>query len=449
MDLTKEKIPKLIRKLAIPASIGFFFETMYNVVDTFYAGMLSTVAIAALSLSFPIFFIMIAIGIGISQGSASLIANAIGEKNRKKARFCTAQSLSFSAIFSVMLTLVGLLVSPFLFGILGASGEYMAMSLEYINIVLWGTIFIFLQMAINSSLNAQGDMKSFRNILIAQFFINIVLNPLFMFGWFGIPKMGIAGLAIATVAAEFIGFVYLYWKLSRTKLWQNAEFKEMIPKADMYSELSHHGFPASINMLTVALGIFVITFFVSKFGQNAVAAYGIATRIEQIALLPSIGISTAVLSISGQNNGAKLFGRLKETWVKSLKYGILIIIAGGIMVFAFAGFLMRIFTENNEVIEIGKAYLPIATLLFPAYIILFISTSLLQGMKKPMFAVWIGLYRQILALIVLLPILAFQFGIVGIWWGVFSVNWSAAIFAFFYAERILKKSYPAKRSMPV
>jgi Na+-driven multidrug efflux pump len=167
--LITKPIPGLIAQLAIPASIGMFFNTMYNVVDTYFSGLISTEAIAALSLSFPVFFVILAIGFGISTGATALIANALGAGDEKKAQRYAIQSVSFTLLLSISLTLVGLFSAPFLFRLLGAGGTYLTSSLTYINIIFYGLVFFSLTYVLNAILAAQGDTKSFRNVLIIGF----------------------------------------------------------------------------------------------------------------------------------------------------------------------------------------------------------------------------------------------------------------------------------------
>ena len=194
-------------------------------------------------------------------------------------------------------------------------------------------------------------------------------------------------------------------------------------------------------MATIGIGIFVITYFISQFGEKAVAAYGIATRIEQIVLLPTIGLTIAALSIVGQNNGAKKYERIKETLKLCLRYGLTIMSVGAVALFFTKRLLMTVFTKDLEVINIGSHYLGIACLIFLAYPLLFITISTLQGMKRPMYPVWIGLYRQILAPIVVFYFLVnvLDWGIDGIWWGIFGITWSAGIITILYARYVLKK----------
>jgi putative MATE family efflux protein len=441
MDLTTDPIPGLVRKIAVPASIGYFFNTMYNVVDTYFAGFISTDALAALSISFPVFFIIIAMGSGISQGGTVLIANALGEKDPERAHQICVQCISFGCLFSIALTFAGLLSAPMLFQILGASGKYLEIALDYINLILCGTTFFVLQSISNACLNAQGDTRSYRNVLIAGFFLNCVLDPWFMFGGLGIPAMGIRGIALATIFIQFLGMIYMLHRLSLTKLW-DGPILSMLAPSRIYREIAGQGFPASFNMVSVAVGIFVITWFISMFSTESVAAYGIATRIEQIVLLPTIGLNIAVLSMTGQNNGARKPGRIRETLHTTMKYGLVMMIVGGLLLFPLAGPMMKAFTNDPIVVAHGVDYLRIAAITLCSYVILFQTVNLLQGLKRPMFALVIGLSRQIIAPFIVFYLLAFKLGMreSGIWWGIFLVTWSAAIITHFFGRHMLSKT---------
>jgi putative MATE family efflux protein len=448
-SLTTEPIPELVRRIAIPASIGFFFNTMYNVVDTYFAGLISTQALASLSLSLPVFFIIIAMGTGVSTGATALIANALGAGKREEARLYAAQAISFGILTSLALTVLGLLISPFLFRVLGATGEYLSTVLDYMNTLFLGTVFFMVLYMLNAVLNGQGETRPFRNFLIVGFFLNIALDPWFIYGGLGVPAMGVVGIALATLAAQGVGCVYLARKVLQSGLVSRHELASLWPKLEPFKEIARQGLPASVNMLTVAMGIFVITYFVSRFGKEAVAAYGSAMRIEQIALVPTIGLNVATLTLVAQNNGARLFHRVREVLRTTLLYGAIVIAPGAAAILVWAKQLMAFFTADGAVLSVGATYLMIDALALYAYVILFVNVAALQGMKRPMFSLWIGLYRQIVA-----PFIVFWFltemlevGLLGIWWGVLAITWSAAGYSFFYTRRILRKvSYPGNVS---
>jgi putative MATE family efflux protein len=450
MNLTSDPIPSLIRRIALPASIGFFFNTMFNFVDTWFAGKISTDALAALSLSFPVFFLILASGSGLNQGTTALIANALGREDKREATLLLIQSILFALTISTLLTVVGLCAAPSLFRLLGAEGDYLRMSLEYMNVVMAGTVFFILQMTLNALLNARGETRIFRNVLIGGFLLNLGFDPWFLYGGAGLPPMGIAGIALATVLVQFLGCVYLLLHLRRTDLLQSVEPSFFAPHWKQLREIAQQSVPAGLNMLTVALGIFVITWFASRFGKEPVAGYGIATRIEQMILLPTIGLNFAVLSLSGQNFGAGRIDRIRLSWHTSLKWGLSLMTAGGVILACLRAPLMAQFSTDPKVIEHGTNYLGIAALTLPAYPILFQTVFLLQGMKRPLFGLLLGLYRQFAAPALAFWGLAFGLGLGtwGIWWGIHLVTWSAAAIAFWRGHHILNRNMEGRAGNP-
>jgi Na+-driven multidrug efflux pump len=217
--------------------------------------------------------------------------------------------------------------------------------------------------------------------------------------------------------------------------------RELLPRWRYYRELFGQGMPAAMNMMTVTLGVFVITWFVGKFGQEAVAAYGIATRIEQIALLPVMGLNVSTLALSAQNYGAGRIDRIRTVLAVSLRYGFLLAFFGTVAALTFTTGLMSFFTKDPAVIAIGTRFLRIEAFVFPAYVLLYICTSAMQGIKKPVFALWVGLYRQIAGPFLVFHVLTtvMGWGIMGIWWGIFAVTWSAAAIVVIYVTWIITK----------
>lgn len=432
--LTTDPIPQLTWRIALPMSVGMFFNTMFNVVDTLCAGWLGTEALAALSLSFPIFFLVIASGSGLSQGSTALLANALGADRLDDARRLFAQSLLFAIVAGLMLSLLGWLAAPWLCQQLGAEGEYLRTVLDYLNVILAGGVFFLLTMILNAALSAQGTTWVYRNFLIVSFVANALLNPLLMWGFAGIPALGVSGIALATVLVQIGGVLFLGSHVRKLPYCESLRIQDFRPDATLLRRIAGQGIPAALNMLTVALGVFVITWFVKHFGKEAVAASGIATRIEQIVLMPAIGLNTAVLSIVGQNHGAGLHHRVREAWITNVKYGAGLMLLGGLIIGLLREHAMRLFTDDPIVIGHGRDYLLSATFTLAAYPILFVTVFAMQGIKKPAYGLWMGLYRQLLAPAVIFQTLAFTlaWGTWGVWWGICIVNWSGALFALYW-----------------
>lgn len=434
-------IPKQIRMIAIPSSVGFFFNTMYNVVDTYFWWLVSTDAIAALSLSFPVFFIILAFCFWISTWTTALVANSLWEKDEEKARIYSLQAITFTIIVSIFLSIIWYYIAPFLFQILWARGQYLEIAVSYINIILLGSVLFGLTYVINGILNARGDTKTFRNFLIIWFFLNCILDPIFVFWLLGFPSLGLTWVAWATILIEFFWVIYMWIVLIKNDIFCKWCYELFKPRFKYFKEIFEQWFPASLNMLTVAIGIFIITYFVAPFGNTAVAAYGIATRIDQIALLPSIWLNTAALALVWQSNWAKKFNRCRKIFRLIMKYGFFLAILGMLWVFFFARELMSFFTADLEVIEIWVHYLYISVFIYWAYIILYSVTSVLQWLKKPSFALRIWLYRQILAPIIIFYLFTkiIYWWLDWVWWWVFTINWTAVVIALLYSRSVMSK----------
>ena len=439
--LTTEEIPSLIKQLAIPASVGMFFNTMYNVVDTFYAGLISTQAIAALSLSFMIFFLIIGLGYGFSSAITALLGNAFGKKRYKLASIYAHKGLFFIPIIGIFLSIIGYYASPSLFMLLGAKEEYLQTSIEYINPILFGTVFFMFNFSLNSVLVAQGDTKTYRNTLIFGFFANLALNPIFIYGFLFIPAMGIKGIAIATVLIQIMNMFFMLYKVLQTKVIHFEKLEYFLPDFRVYKQFLNQGLPISLSMLTMAFGSLILTYFVSHYGMQAVAGYGIGYRVEQLMLLPALGLNTAVLALVSNNYGAKKYDRVIETLKVSLKYGFIISTVGIIILSLLGRFIITQFDSNEIVVNFGVDYLLVEIWIFYAYIVLFICVSTLQGIKKPKMILYISLYRQIIAKLIIAWIIVkyFELDFIYLWFGILFMIYSAAIFAYFYTNRVLKE----------
>ena len=218
MNILSDDVKILIRKLAIPASVGTLFQTLYNIVDTYFAGKISPEALSALTKSFPIYFILIASSIGVTVAGTSLIGNSIGEKKINKASTYFCQLIFFSIILIFFITLIGLNFSDDVFKIMGSTDEVMNLGLDYTNIIFYGSFLFIIVVAMNSLLHAEGDTKTYRNALIISFLLNIFLNPILIFGFLFIPAFGMKGIGIATIIAQSISFIIIFNKVIKSEL---------------------------------------------------------------------------------------------------------------------------------------------------------------------------------------------------------------------------------------
>lgn len=437
MDLTKDPIPHLLKKIAIPASIGMFFNTMYYIVDNYYAGLLSSTALAGISLAAPIYFMGIAISIGVGQGTNALVGNARGEGKHDIAEQLAGRAISFAWLSAIVVGLIVLFFASDIFTLMGAEGEYTDHAFSYLSIILPTLAFSAHAMAANGILNSLGDTTSFRNSLIVAFIANIVLDPLLMFG-FG---WGVYGLAAATALTQLGSAVYLTWKVKRSQLGLCLNRQHLLPNLSQYNALFQQSLPASTNMFLIALGSMIVTSAVARFGEDAVAGLGIALRIEQLVLLPTIGINIAVLSLVSVNYGARQSQRMEQIALDSIKIGTAMMVLGGILVFAFARPLLSLFTNDASVIEIGVGYLRVEALILPAYVLSFVSGAVLQGMKRPVIPMYFNIIRQLLLPLTFISIALtiIETDIYGIWWSIAIATWLTASVQYLHMKGFAKQ----------
>jgi putative MATE family efflux protein len=445
--LTTAPLGGLIRGIAVPAGVGLLFQTLFNIVDSFWAGFVSTAALTALGASFPVFFMIIVLSVGIGAAAQALIAIRLGGDDEEGARRLLGQALCLTLVAGGLIALYGLFAATALLRFLGTSGDSLEAGRAYLlPILLFGVVFL-LNQGLNGWLTAQGDSKSFRNALAAGSILNVGLDPLFMFGVpaLGVPGMGVAGIAIATVLIQFMQLAYLLHRARRSPLGLHLAGRDLLPDPPILRDLLRQAVPVTISIGATGFGLFCITYFMGRHGEAAIAAYGIGLRIEQLAMLPMIGLHTAALSIIGQNHGAGLSERVREAARLILVYGLGVMTLGVVLVWPLRFALMRVFSDDPAVVELGAAYLAVAVLNFNAYALLLLGGAILQGMRRPNIAMAVALFRHVFGPLVVLYLLdpVLGFGLPGIYWGIVGIAWIGAAVTLVYLRGALQTAGPA------
>ena len=439
MNLLKDEVSLLVRKLAVPASVGTLFQTLYTIVDTFYAGKISPEALSALSKSFPIYFLIIATSIGVTVAGTSLIGSSIGEKNEKNVLGYFGNVIIYSIIISVVVSILGFAFGEKIFLLMNSSQEVTILGLEYINVIFLGTILFILVVALNSFLHAEGDTKTYRNVLIFSFFLNIILNPIFIFGFLFIPPLGITGIGIATLIAQFVSLLVILIKILNNQRIKQITLNHFKAKFFFLKNIFFQSMPITIAILGYSIAATVVFTYVGLFGEYAVAGYGSATRIEQVVLLPILGINTAIISIIAQNIGAKYYDRVEQSYFTSIKYGLFIMLIAGVVIFISADIVPKFFSPNPDVIMHGSMYLKISAFILPAYPIFFLSNGFFMALKKSEKAMVNNIARN-----VIVPVLSFyiakylnaDFKTFFYIWAIF--QWLISLMLLFYVKYYIK-----------
>ncbi len=419
-------------RLSIPASIGMIFNTLYNLTDFWFAGKLSGDALASVSIAGSVFFLLLAIGMGIQTGASAIMAPDIGRGNHQSVIGWVDQIFGLTLFLSLIVLIIGWLFAEPLVRFLGAEAHIQPLSMEYVSITLLGAFTFLLTFAAAGALMAMGDTASNRNALAVGFFINLALNPLLTFQL----DLGVTGLALATVLIKAGSAGYLYWVL-RKKLnhWS-------VPRVNLqqWITLLRQVLPASFNMLTIILGGFITVALVGRFGSEHVAGYAVGLRLEQVLLLPALGLNAAVMAIAGQNIGAGYYERVEQTYRTALMLGLaMAALCIPIMVFLSPA-MMRFFTDDAAIISTGAAYLKIDAIAFYAYVMLFLSTATLQAMKQPLFPMFLGIARQLIIPVTINYVLIVYFGypMMSIFHTIISVVVLSSVIAHWYTSRQLK-----------
>ena len=443
LNLTSSPILTLLKQIAIPSMTGSLFQTLFNLVDIFYAGKISPEALAALAKAFPLYFIIISAGIGIVAGCNSLIANSLGENNKIAASIYSYHSLIYAFFVSIFLTFIGTFFSYDILNLMGSSQESILLSKKYTDIIFFGTIIFLILTSFNSILYAQGDTKTYRNVLIVGVVLNIILNPIFIFGLFFIPSFGIAGLAISTLLIQFSACIYLYYKVNKTELKIIPRFSNFLIRRNFFLNIFNQSMPITFALFLVATGSYILLSFINIFGDKAIAGYGAAIRFEHLFSLPVIGLNTAVISIAGQNYGARRYERIKEVYFSSLIIGAIIMCIAGVIIYIFSEPIIRVFSNDMEVIKFGSSYLKIAAFIGPIYPVFFISHALFTALKKTFLIFYSNLFRMVfLPLVIVWLILNVMDGYFNdIFYGLLIMNWVFGIIMLLIARGLMIKTF--------
>ena len=441
-DLTVGPMALHFRRLAIPAALGMLFATLYNVVDVYYAGKLSTDAQAGLAIGYQAFFILMALGFGLSSALSALVSNAKGSGETSQVRQYISQGLTFAVILTLLSMIVGWFIGPTLIGIVSEPGAYRNAGLGYFGWLIFALPGFLIAYGGNGILQAHGDTLSMQRALMLAFVANIILNPLFMFGVPGyLTGMGFNGIAAATIISQTCVMLFILFRIFQLEAMQSLKLSEFLPSTDIFKQIFSQLLPASTALMVMFISGFVVQFALKQFGGHAVAAYGVALRIEQILLLPVLGMTGALLPIAGQNFGAKEFERVRSALKYCWKAGfVMSIVAVPALLFG-ASFAMSLFTNDPDVIRAGSSYLRVDAFLFPIYMMLFSINSILQAFKKAIWTLYISIYRQGfgVAFFVWVFISIFNFDVQGVWLGIATAVSSGWILSFVIANKVAKK----------
>jgi putative MATE family efflux protein len=356
-EILEGKISRVILLLAGPIMLNNFIQTIYNLTDTFWVSKLGSTHMAAITMIWPIIFFLIATGMGINIAGTSLISQYFGARKKEDSKKVSGQILSFSFLFSLLISIAGIIFTPMILRIMGGKGQLLSYAIIYLRIMFAGLPTIFLFLAFSAIKQGQGDTVTPMKYSVISAALNIILDPIFIYTM----GLGISGAALATVLSRGIISIFAIYRLFiRNEVNINKE--DLYFNKKILSKILKIGLPSSIGQSTEALGFIILTSFILDFGSNTLAAFGIGNRINSLILMPAMGIGNALATIVGQNLGANQIKRAKKAVKISAILTTGFLITGGIILYPLIPTIIKSFTSDSQVITQGIYYLKLITL---------------------------------------------------------------------------------------
>ncbi|MGM0396636.1 MAG: MATE family efflux transporter [Bacillota bacterium] len=354
--ILKGNIYKVLVTLSLPIMINNLIQTLYNLVDGIWVSKISSVHFAATAFVFPVNFLFIAIGIGISVAGTSILSRLVGADKEDEAREYAAQLIAISVLLSIAFSIFGVIFTPTIVKAMGGTGDLAVYSNIYLRITFLDLPFLFLFYNINSIRNAQGDTVTPTVLSGISALLNMILDPIFIFvfGW------GIAGAAWATLLSRALLSIYGIKLILGNDNALRPEFKGFRFNSGILKELSRIGFPAAIGQSGAAFGFIILNGFIVSYGTATMAAFGMVNRIASLIMQPAMGIGAALTAVIGQNVGARFYDRVRESFKKASILTLTLGISGGLVMFLFSEHIVNFFIQSKDdptVITQGIVYL--------------------------------------------------------------------------------------------
>jgi putative MATE family efflux protein len=421
-----------------PMMIGMIALVSYSLVDTYFIGLIGTLELAAVSFTFPVAFIVSAIAMGLGVGTSSVASRLFGENEIGQIQRITTHAALLAVIFGAGLLFLGLNTITEVFTLLGANETTLPLIEQYMSIYYFGSFFLIVPMIGNSVLRASGDAKTPSYLMTGGAILNVILDPIFIFGWGPIPRMELEGAAIATVLSNAItgvmalGVIYFRDHLFRFKT------KDWPLILDSWRRILHVGIPSTASSLVAPLTTAFITWQVSQFGQTAVAGFGVASRVEGISLMALMALSAAVTPVVGQNYGAKQFDRVTEATRYAYRFAMAYGLGVAVVLFFGSGFIGRAFTEDAQALVTTSMHLSLVPWTYGFLGMSMISVSAFNATGKPAPAMIISMCRTIIVYAPLAFLLAYLLELRGVFLAAFTANILAGLLGFSWFRYAMK-----------
>jgi putative MATE family efflux protein len=379
-DMTTGSVAKNLLFFSIPMLMGSVAHTAYSIINAIWVGRgLGPSAMAAVTISFPIFFILMAVAGGLTLATNILVSQAYGAKDFDRMAAVIRNSVVLTAIAAAVCLVVGHFSAETLVYAMGAPADTAPLAIPYLRLFILTTPFMFGVFLIASILRGVGDSKTPLYFQVASLVVTALLDPFLMFGWLGFPKLGLNGTAVATIIAQAgaLTSIIVYLFYSKHFIMPKGGKYRFDPSVSLLT--LKIGLPSMLQQLCVSLGMMCIIGLVNRFGTHCAAAYGNAMRIDQLAFMPAMALGMAASTLAGQNIGAGLYDRVSRVLRWGVVLGVLLTLPGTIMSLTMPHLLMRMFAKDADVIATGVHYLRIASVGYLLVSVMFVSNGVING----------------------------------------------------------------------
>lgn len=430
--------------LAVPIVLANILQAGYQLTDAFWVGKLGSSAVAAVSVTFPVVFLSIALGVGLAIAGSTLIAQYVGAKNHKMVNHVASQTLLMIFVVAIAISCLGYVLTPTLLHLMGVTPEVYVSALGFMRVSFAGLVFNFIFFMFQSIMRGIGETILPVYIVLGTVILNFILDPLFIFGFGSIPPLGVMGAAIATFGTQAIAAIIGLIVLFGGKYGIHLSSKDFIPDFSYIRRAFLLGLPASIEQSARALSLTAMTFLIASFGTLTVAAYGIGGNILQVVLIPALGLSIALSVIVGQNIGAGNMERAEEAGRLGAWISFYTLSFAGIIVFIFAPYLVAFFIPSDEgVVATGALFLRTISLAWGFMGVQMAISGVLRASGNMMLTMVLTLVSQCVIQFPLAYILSkhTSLGAAGIWWSFPITNiLTTLIMLIFYLKGDWKKT---------
>jgi len=413
-DLTQGSVADWLIKLTSPMVLGILSIFLFNLVDTYFISMLGTEPLAAISFTFPATMMVMNIAIGLSIATGAVVSKAIGQKNQQQTRNWVSSSFYLSIALGLVISVIGYSSQEWVFGKMGAETSLIPLIREYMDIWYLGCVFLIVMIAVNACIRATGNTKLPSLIMLLSAVLNGILDPLLIFGIGPFPEMGMQGAAIATIISWGVAFIVIIRTLINMELLRFSFPDNFIVTAKSLIKL---GIPASLTNMLGPLANGIIVAWVANYGTHAVAAYGVGSRLEPLALIVIMALTASLPPFVGQNFGAKKFDRIEEALKKSIFFIIVWQFIVYVALVLLAKPISQIFSDDPDVQTIIQTFLYILPISYIGLGICLVSTSTINALHLPKYSLLITLLRLFALYIPMAWGGHLYFGLSGIFWG--------------------------------